>query len=220
VADKLTEEWTGLIRDALAISRNTGSGTGERIQERLQAGVAYRDTSTDVWNILALLEQRYETDSTQPLDTLKQITEIASSSANAQMNARLLVTMRAAAKWVLDDSNDLRSNAATQLVSARVTCDLSKKWDVGGIVSSRLSDGFHTRQMGFGVEAGYNVAANLWLSAGFNLFGYHEEVLTGNDYSNQGIYLRIRFKFDESLLAGATGGFGRPIARPVTGRPE
>ena len=70
------------------------------------------------------------------------------------------------------------------------------------------------------MEAGYNVAANLWLSAGCNVFGYREEVLTGNDYSNRGVYLRIRFKFDEALLEGATGGFGKPIARPVTGRPE
>jgi uncharacterized repeat protein (TIGR01451 family) len=220
VADKLTEEWTGLIRDALAISRNTGSGTGQRIQERLQAGVAYRDTSADVWNVLALLEQRYETDHTQPLDTLKQITEIASLSANAQLSARMVITIRAAAKWVCDDSNDLRSNAATQLVSARVTYDLTKKWDAGAIVSSLLTDGFHTRQTGFGVEAGYNVAANLWLSAGVNLFGYREAVLTGNDYSSRGIYLRLRFKFDESLLEGASGSFGKPIAKPVTGRPE
>ena len=107
-----------------------------------------------------------------------------------------------------------------QLLSARVTYDLTKKWDVGAIVSALLSDGFHTRQTGFGVEAGYNLAANLWLSAGLNIFGYREDVLTGNDYSNRGVYLRIRFKFDESLLEGASGGFGKPIAKPVTGRPE
>ncbi len=220
IADKLTESWTGLIRDALAVERNTGSGTGQRVQERLQAGIAYRDTGSDVWNLLALLEQRYETDNTQVLESLKQITEIASLSANAQMNARSVLTMRVAAKWVLDDSNGIRSNAATQLVSARVTYDLTKKWDVGAIVSALLSDGFHTRQTGFGVEAGYNLAANLWLSAGLNIFGYREDVLTGNDYSNRGVYLRIRFKFDESLLEGASGGFGKPIAKPVTGRPE
>jgi hypothetical protein len=220
VADKLTENWTGLIGEALAVERNTGSGSGQRVQERLQAGVAYRDTGTDVWNVLALLEQRYETDDTQVLQSLKQITEIASLSANAQTSARSVLSLRVAAKWVLDDSNQIRSNAATQLVSARVTYDLTKKWDVGTLVSALLSDGFHTRHSGFGVEAGYNLAANLWLSAGFNIFGYREDVLTGNDYSSRGIYLRIRFKFDESLLEGASGGFGKPIAKPVTGRPE
>jgi hypothetical protein len=154
------------------------------------------------------------------LQSLKQITEIASLSANAQTSARSVLSLRVAAKWVLDDSNQIRSNAATQLVSARVTYDLTKKWDVGTLVSALLSDGFHTRHSGFGVEAGYNLAANLWLSAGFNIFGYREDVLTGNDYSSRGIYLRIRFKFDESLLEGASGGFGKPIAKPVTGRPE
>ncbi|MBS0416963.1 MAG: DUF11 domain-containing protein [Proteobacteria bacterium] len=220
IADKLTESWTGLIRDALAIERNTGSGSGQRLQERLQAGVAYRDTASDVWNVLALVEQRFETDDTRSLNTLKQITEIASLSANAQLSARLVLTMRTAAKWVQDDSNQLASHAATQLVSARITYDLTKRWDIGAIVSSLLSDGFHTRQAGFGVEAGYNVAANLWLSAGFNVFGYREEVLAANDYSNRGVYLRIRFKFDEALLEEASGGFGKPIAKPVTGRPE
>ena len=87
IADKLTESWTGLIRDALAVERNTGSGRASG-SAAPAGGRAYRDTDSDVWNVLALLEQRYETDNTQVLESLKQITEIASLSANAQMNAR------------------------------------------------------------------------------------------------------------------------------------
>jgi hypothetical protein len=131
-----------------------------------------------------------------------------------------VTSFRLAAKWVLDDSNEQLSNAATQLASARVTYDLTPKWDVGTIVSSLLSDHFRTRQAGLGFEGGYNVAANLWLSAGVNVLGYKEAVLTGNDYSSRGVYLRIRFKFDENLLEGATGGLAKTPLKPVTGRPE
>jgi hypothetical protein len=47
------------------------------------------------------------------------------------------------------------------------------------------------------------------VSAGYNFFGYRDEDLAGTDYTTKGPYVRLRFKFDETLLGGlgaAPGG--------------
>ena len=51
-----------------------------------------------------------------------------------------------------------------------------------------------------GVETGYLVMENLWLSAGYNWRGFRDRDLTGSDYTAKGLYLRLRWKFDEDLF--------------------
>jgi hypothetical protein len=41
---------------------------------------------------------------------------------------------------------------------------------------------------------------DVWLSAGWNRFGYRDPDLPQEDWTEQGVYLRLRAKFDESLL--------------------
>jgi uncharacterized repeat protein (TIGR01451 family) len=216
---KIDADWTALTREALADSHLTGDASGDRKQQRLQAGVAFRDTSTNVWSALGLIEHRDEVDTTQPTAILKERTEIISFSGNVQWDVPDVIAMRAAAKWVTDDSNGLPSLATTELLSARWTRDIAPRWDAGVNASTLFNGSLRSHELGLGIEAGYNVTANLWVSAGYNIFGYKEYVLAGGDYTNAGVYLRIRFKFDENLLATATGGFDKPIARPVTGMP-
>ena len=216
---KIDADWTALTREALADSHLTGGATGDRKQERLQAGLAFRDTTSNVWSALGLVEHRDEVDTTQPTALLKQRTDIISVSGNLQLGAPSVLSMRAAAKWVTDDSNSLPSVGNTELLSARLTRDLAPRWDLGIAASTLFNGSLNSRELGLGLEAGYNVTANLWVSGGYNIFGYKEYVLAGGDYTNTGFYLRIRFKFDETSLAAATGGFDRPITRPVTGAP-
>jgi hypothetical protein len=57
-----------------------------------------------------------------------------------------------------------------------------------------------SKQYGVGVELGYLVASNLWVSAGYNVFGYKDADMAGADYTVKGPYVRLRYKFDESLF--------------------
>jgi hypothetical protein len=59
-----------------------------------------------------------------------------------------------------------------------------------------------SRQYGMGGEVGYRVARNLWLSAGYNVLGYQDQDLAGDDTTRKGAYIRLRFKFDENLFGG------------------
>ena len=200
LAARISRDWTLLGRNSLAITRNKGALTGERMQDRLQVGVAYRDTETDVWNGLARVEHREEKDDTQAALQLKRTVELFTVNANYHPIKPMLLSARLASKWVTDNSYALQSRYSAHLVGGRLTFDLTDRWDVGLIGNTLFSGDRKARQYGLGIEAGYLVTSNLWLSAGYNFFGFKDDDLAGADYTNRGAYVRLRYKFDEELF--------------------
>jgi len=87
----------------------------------------------------------------------------------------------------------------------RLTYDLAKHWDMGFLASTMFSNGFSSRQYSVGPELGRMLAKNLWGSVGYNLLGYHDIDLSGENQMRRGAYLRLRFKFDEGLLEKIPG---------------
>jgi hypothetical protein len=67
-----------------------------------------------------------------------------------------------------------------------------------------------------GVEAGYLVWKNLWLSVGYNVKGFSAADMAGEAYTQRGAYLRLRFKFDENLFESGNSDSGSR-AQPVAG---
>jgi hypothetical protein len=63
------------------------------------------------------------------------------------------------------------------------------------------------------------VMENLWLSAGYNWFGYKDQDLTGGDYTNKGAFVRLRYKFDEDLFRAKSKPAKAELATPATGAP-
>ncbi len=196
-AYKLDQEWTALLRNAYALSRHKSAAGGRRLQERAQFGLAYRDTQTNAWHVLSRYEHRIDQDSTQPLVPLRQSSDVVSLAVNHQASAPLVISGRLAAKWLLDESNGINSRSATQLLSLRAIYALSERWDAGAVGSVMRGTGGRSRHTGLGVEGGYRVAPNLWLSAGFNFFGFKDRDLAGSDSTQRGAFIRLRFKFDE-----------------------
>jgi hypothetical protein len=89
------------------------------------------------------------------------------------------------------------------VIGARATWEFAPKWDVALVSSALFGDSTASRQYGVGFELGYLVATNLWVSAGYNFFGYSDVDLAGADYTARGAYVRVRYKFDEALFDGA-----------------
>ena len=99
------------------------------------------------------------------------------------------------------------------LVAGRMVYDITENWDLGLLAAVQLGQG-GARQHAFGLEAGYLLAQNLWLSAGFNAAGFHgDRDLTGYEYTRSGVYVRLRFKFDETLLSGKDREVNRALPR-------
>lgn len=199
-ASRLNQNWTLLGRNTYSLIKNKGQSTGESEQDRLQAGLAYRDTKTDTWNALGRVEHRTENDTTQPGVELKRTVELISIHANWQPRRPFTFSGRYAAKWTNEQSNDLRTKNNAHLLAGRAIWEFAPRWDASLNASTLLSNGVQSKYYGLGVEIGFMVMENLWLSAGYNVFGYRDDDLTSGEYTNKGAFVRLRYKFDEDLF--------------------
>jgi uncharacterized repeat protein (TIGR01451 family) len=204
VAYKLSDTWALLGKNTLAASRSAEGGLGGvgghsvRGTEWLQTGVAYRGLETLGWNGLAKYELKREQDN-GPADFIRTVHMVA-ANANWQPDSATVFSARWAAKAAEDRSSGIVSRSVAQLLSGHVTRQLGKDWDVGAVAQVLVSAG--SRQFGAGLEAGYQLRRNTWVSVGYNLLGFHERDLAGQDATAKGIYARLRIKFDERSLDG------------------
>ncbi len=213
-ASKLNQNWTLLGRNTYSLIKNKGQSTGENEQDRLQAGLAYRDTETDTWNALGRVEHRTENDTTQPGVELKRTVELISIHANWQPRRPFTFSGRYAAKWTNEQSNDLRTKNNAHLLAGRAIWEFAPRWDASLNASTMLGRGVQSKNYGLGLELGFMVMENLWLSAGYNVFGYRDDDLTSGEYTNKGAFVRLRYKFDEDLFATKkTAAGGDPVPR-------
>jgi uncharacterized repeat protein (TIGR01451 family) len=204
LAARVGRDWTALARNSFDLTRNRGDASEHRI-ERMQAGLAWRDHDTNRWNALARVEHRVESDDTTQGLALRTSTQLVSLNADWKLNRPFLVTGRYAAKWATDHSNGLATRYRAQVLGVRATWDFAPRWDVGLAASALIGADASSRQYALGVEVGYLVATNLWVSAGYNLSGYRDADLSGADYTARGPYVRMRYKFDETTLESLPG---------------
>lgn len=199
VVNKLDPEWTLLNRALYSVQGNFASG-GSRDLVTAQSGFAYRPVETNVWNALGRIQYKREADDTLGAGLNRDESAwILSGHVNVQPSRRWLMTGRYAAKAAMDQSNGLLSRSVTQLVGARSTWDLDDHWDVG--VQGYRTWGAGASEAAVGVEVGYVLWKNFWLSAGYNVKGFRAPDLAGEAYTQKGAYVRLRFKFDENLMA-------------------
>ncbi|HEY0684211.1 MAG TPA: hypothetical protein VGD45_17895 [Steroidobacter sp.] len=195
LASKLSDEWTFLGRNAYALTRNDSQD--DRAQERLQLGFAYRDSDTNRVNGL----WRYELKTEEGVEIdVKRVVHIFSTHMDYQYAGRTLVRGQYSTKLAHERTAEGRYDTRAHLVGGRVTRDVGSRFDIGAHVRALMSESFSSGQGGVGAELGFLMMSNLWLSAGYNVLGFRDDDLAGDEYTRRGAYLRMRFKFDESLL--------------------
>ena len=125
-----------------------------------------------------------------------------------------MLTGRVAAKWQQDRfEGGVTDNFQAQLVSGRLTYDVTENWDLGVMAAVQMGQ-YGAVQHAAGVELGYLVQQNLWLSVGYNHAGFAaDRDLVGYEYTRTGVYLRLRFKFDQSLFSGSNKAINRALDR-------
>lgn len=213
VARKLDRDWTLLARNHLL--KTDYAARGDVLQDRAQLGLAYRDTDTNRINALGKVEYKTESDASNALvGTLKSRAWIVSSHADFHPSRPWWMTGRVAAKWQSDRfENGVASSFRAQLLAGRLVYDVTEHWDIGLLGAVQLGNRA-ARQTAYGAEVGYLLKQNLWLSAGFNAAGFAGDAdLTGYEYTRRGVYLRLRFKFDENLFKGRDREVNRSLDR-------
>ncbi|HPM65952.1 MAG TPA: hypothetical protein PLX45_06855 [Piscinibacter sp.] len=211
VARKLDRDWTALARNHLL--RTDYAARGDVLQDRFQIGAAYRETDRNRVNALARYEFRTERDDSGS-EPLRFTSHLVSAHADWHPSRPWWLTGRLAALHRKDRiEGGVDDSFKGVLASGRVVWDVTENWDLGAM-ASLLAGQQRARQSAFGVEVGYLLAQNLWLSAGCNFSGFDaDRQLQGFEYTRRGVYLRLRFKFDEDLFRSSDKDVNRTLDR-------
>jgi hypothetical protein len=67
----------------------------------------------------------------------------------------------------------------------------------------------HVASYGFGVETGWDIATNMWLSVGYNIKGFYDQDFTAAHYTARGVFVRFRMKFDQDTVRELAEGRGQ-----------
>jgi uncharacterized repeat protein (TIGR01451 family) len=209
LATKLSDNYTLLNRSIYSLTMPKTSGESDRLQVRVQNGVAFRPAGTNRLTMLALLEVKEEKDGTQTIIIPDRKVAILSFAVNYQPTSKFVVSERYATKWSNDITNVVNNTMDGHMMTTRAMYDVDKRWNVGVDSSALFADHFQNIQYANGMEAGYMVRKNLWLSLGYNVTGFYDRDLSGDEATRRGPFFRLRFKFDESLF---------PFLKPEGGR--
>lgn len=198
---KLSRSWVMLVRNIFTLNRDRVTGDN-RIDDRLQIGFAYRSTDSSFFNAMARYELDYSADD---VNQERALAHIVSLHMAVRPTENVTLSGRYAGKRnkqsVPLTGTTSYDYTTTHLTSVRATYDIGERWDVGFSGSAMFSE--DAIDYGLGVEVGFLLYANLWLSAGYNVFGYDADELADiNDYTNKGGYVSFRYKFDETLFSG------------------
>ncbi|WP_228198918.1 MULTISPECIES: SdrD B-like domain-containing protein [Acinetobacter] len=199
-AYKLTDEVTLLAKNVLNYTDNKAKDSGDRFINRFQLGAAYRDVQTNRFDALSKIEHRYENNETTLSAPYERSAYILSTHLNYHTVRDIHLSGQYAVKYLDETYGFIQTSGMTQMLNTRFMYDISERWDAGvntGVMWNNVSDGIRYLA---GVEVGYLLATNLWVSGGYNFIGYHDKDLTDGETTMDGTYFRFRFKFDENLL--------------------
>ncbi len=201
MAAKVTPSFTILNRGIYNTQQDVSPATGSRRLMILQTGFAYRPVNTDVWNMLSRLEYKNETDSTLGAGlNLNQSSLVGATNINYQPTKWLWIDARYAFDKAHDGNNGIPGDTLYQMAGLRGIADIAPRWDVGAQGFEMWGNG--QTQTALGVEVGYLVWRDIWLSLGYDFEGFNNPDLAGSQYTLKGVYFRMRFKFDQDLFDG------------------
>jgi hypothetical protein len=212
---KLSQDWSFIARNIYLSTKTElpGQATADTDQDRAQLGFAYRDNVTNLWNALARYEYRtdFNNAAVTGTDTRSQILAFV---AECHPVRAWEFEGQLAGKTVHEMLQSTASDFSALLLGGRATWDFNPRWDAGLLGSTTSGGG--ARDQGLALEFGYRVIDNLWLSAGGIAGRYADTELFSANSSWHGVYVRVRFKFDETLLLGSNPGTNRSLDGAAT----
>ncbi|MDQ6995176.1 MAG: carboxypeptidase regulatory-like domain-containing protein [Mariprofundaceae bacterium] len=169
----------------------------KRVENVLQVGLAYRQTHRNNLDALMMGEWGYRRDDALGM---RRQSYLLSTHVNYQPIRPMTLSGRYGNKWIKERYAGMSLKYGLQALGARMMYDVTERVDVGVIGTALWSYGFSQKHYGLGIESGYLMQANLWASLGYNMFGYRDKEMVLNQYTDQGFFLRLRYKFDENIL--------------------
>jgi len=198
VISQLSRNYTLLSKVQYFQSDKKNAGQTETWNASLN--LAYRPVYFNRFNLLSKLEYK-STQDTISLPNLNSYTYLSSVHAVYSLTKKLKLRGRYAGKFIEKKEESLnKTSNLLQLSSISLIYDVTDRWDFGLGYQIMWDNEPSQHWQGYFGEIGYKLSNDLWLTTGYSFNEFIDEELTERDYSGQGPYIKLKFKFDESYL--------------------
>ena len=192
----INKKWSFIARNYLnAATARLDTGT-DNLQDRLQVGMAFRPTNSNVWNALARYELKYENQGVLGEADDHRVAHIISTNVAYHPNRQWWADGRFAMKYVTEKTATFDDHFSGYLAGGRAVYDITERFDLGLLGSVLYSPDGNAIKYAIGVEGGALLFENMWASIGYNFAGFKEDDLN-EDVTQKGLFFRLRYKFDE-----------------------
>ena len=181
---KLDDNFSFLAKDSLAYDDGA-----EEWRNRFYSGFAYRDNKENELNYLFKYENQYIKSKEE-----KEVEHEVSFQFNKKMAEKHILSGLYAYKNVQNKEQEIDYSGTW--ISGRYSYNINKDWDVG-VSGGYLFDNETAKNYMVGVEAGYLVKKNMWVSVGYNFEGLSDNNFSNESFHQKGAYVKFRLKLDE-----------------------
>ncbi len=177
--------------------RRTGA---DEAQADINYSVAYRPDNS-AFTVLNRFDLNYEKTSSDDsrIRTRKAVNNL---NLNYTVDGKHQFGAHWGIKYTLDNIDSEEYDGITQLLGFQYLYDLHERVDLslhGDVLYTSNADNY---RYSIGPSIGLNVYKNMWLSIGYNLDGFEDEDFSSAEYTANGPYVKMRFKFDKNTVKG------------------
>ncbi|MGI9203986.1 MAG: OmpA family protein [Woeseiaceae bacterium] len=126
-------------------------------------------------------------------------------NANRRISSRTQLSLQYAFKYVKTMFDSQEFSGFTDLIGLDFRRGFKSRWDWGAHASVYHSYESKVFDYGLGLDVGFNIRDNMWVSVGYNVAGFHDSDFTAARYTAQGPYLQISVKADQHALRKIAG---------------
>lgn len=163
----------------------------------LRAGIAWRPRDEDT-----VIFDRLDVSHQKDVDGAETTKIVNNFAANTMINDRTQATWNYGLK-LTDTSFDNTSYSSTShLLGGELRFDVTERIDLGLHGSMLTTDDGSSRSYAYGPSIGVSPVDNVWVSLGYNFEGYKDDDFEAAEYANEGLYLKVRLKFDQESAEG------------------
>lgn len=168
----------------------------------LRHGIVYRPPESRwiMMNRMDFIVDRQSGGASLDIDSWRLINNFI---ANYHPFKELEISVHYGAKYVCEKIDDHNFSGYTHLIGIEGRYDINKTWDVGAHGSFLHSWNAGQFDYSGGMSVGYSMAQNAWMSLGYNIVGFEDKDFSQINYTAQGPFVRLRFKFDQESVRDA-----------------
>ena len=175
----------------------------EMVNADLRLGWAYREANRR-WSFLDRLDLIFDDMNGGGLQE-RSWRIINNFNANRRIGAVAQLSLQYASKYVRSNFDGASYSGYTDLIGIDLRRGFGRRFEAGINTSIYHSWESDVVDYGLGIDVGFNLATNIWISLGYNLAGFEDDDFRAARYTAAGPFLRFSIKADQHTLKSIAG---------------